>query len=118
MNYERIKTIVKQKGITFKWLCGEINMSETGFAKMMREESMKVDTLEKIANKLSVNVCVFFEEGAAIQNEVSMSSELTNVYRQLSKTQQELLDCRKENESLATQKTVPVVSPVQKLKDK
>lgn len=57
-----IKDLIRKNGYTIKSFAEEINMSEQGLQKLIRENSTKVDTLERIANKLKVSVSVFFEK--------------------------------------------------------
>ena len=62
MNYENIKHIIHFREREIKDVLSEINISEAAFYKMIRNKSMKISTLEKIADEIRVDVRVFFEE--------------------------------------------------------
>lgn len=58
MDYEKLKQKVKillsEKGSTEQKMCEDIGITNVGYYKMMRNESMNVNTLEKIANYLGI----------------------------------------------------------------
>lgn len=60
-NLQKIKSILKEKGLTIRYLAGELGISEQGLQKLIRENSTKIETLEAIANILEVSISVFFE---------------------------------------------------------
>jgi phage repressor protein C with HTH and peptisase S24 domain len=61
MNIEdRIKQLAGEKEIPLKTLATKIDMTETGFYAMLRNKSMKVETLLKISKVLSVEPGSFF----------------------------------------------------------
>ena len=64
-----IKNTLKEKRIKIKDFCKELNITEQGFAKIMRTNSTKIDTLELIASKLGIPVSAFFSD--ATKAEVS-----------------------------------------------
>jgi len=68
MNYLLIKQIAEQKEITFKSLCAKIGVTEAGLHQMIRNESMRIDVLEKISNAFSVPVSTFFGDGQGEQS--------------------------------------------------
>lgn len=57
-----IKSTLKEKGIKIKDFCKEIGITEQGFAKIIRTNSTKIDTLELISAKLGIPVSEFFAE--------------------------------------------------------
>lgn len=57
-----IKDLAKQKNLTLDYVAKESGITSQGLYKMMRENSTKVDTLEKIAEVLGVPVSRFFGE--------------------------------------------------------
>lgn len=61
MNYNKLKEVIKSKGFSFRQLCIQINKSEAGFHKMIKDETMKVEDLEKISELLKVSPGVFFD---------------------------------------------------------
>lgn len=57
---DKVKEIAQQKGIPLKTLATKIDMTETGFYAMIRNQSMKVETLQKISQVLEVAPTTFF----------------------------------------------------------
>lgn len=57
-----IRTLLKDRGIKVKDFCEDLGLTEQGFAKLIRANSTKIETLELIANKLNVPIATFFEE--------------------------------------------------------
>ena len=64
-----IKNTLKEKRIKIKDFCKELNITQQGFAKIMRTNSTKIDTLELFASKLGIPVSAFFSD--ATKAEVS-----------------------------------------------
>lgn len=65
MNYELIEILRNRKNIPKMEFYSQIGMSHKGFSQMVENESIKVSTLQKIAEVLGVPVSVFF--GSSIQ---------------------------------------------------
>lgn len=61
-NLQRIKEILKEKGLTIRYLANELGISEQGLQKLIRENSTKIETLESISKILKVSIVVFFDE--------------------------------------------------------
>lgn len=57
-----IKPLLKERGIKIKDFCDELGLTEQGFAKLIRANSTKIETLELIAKKLNVPISTFFTE--------------------------------------------------------
>lgn len=57
----KIRKKLVDHNMTIKDLCYKIGMSENGYAKMMKNESAKLSTLEKIAKVLDVPMQFFFD---------------------------------------------------------
>lgn len=62
MKLSLIKIIAEKKGIAIKHLATKIGMTEQGFHQMVARGSTKMDTLNKIAIALNVDVNVFLNE--------------------------------------------------------
>lgn len=58
----RIKDLSKSHKKPLKTIAALIGVTEQGLHKMIREQTMSVETLEKIARILGVSVCCFFDE--------------------------------------------------------
>jgi transcriptional regulator with XRE-family HTH domain len=61
MNFSKIKTICEEKGLTIPGLADKIGLSEAGLYQSIRNQSMKVDVLEKIAEVLETPIWIFFD---------------------------------------------------------
>ena len=61
MNYEKLKNLTRIKGLTIKTLAGAVGLTDAGFHKSIKENSFRVDTLEKCAEVLDITVCYFFD---------------------------------------------------------
>ncbi len=57
----KIDALLKDKRMTVKDILEDIDMSETGYYQMLKNHSMKITTLEKIAAKLEVPIIYFLE---------------------------------------------------------
>ena len=55
LDYNKIKSLAAGKRIPIKELAKLCGLSEQGFHYMLKKQSMRVDTLEKICNVLEVN---------------------------------------------------------------
>ena len=61
MLYNKIKLLCDEKRISIPELSEKIGLSKTGLYKSIANKTMKVDTLEKIAETLGVSIYEFFE---------------------------------------------------------
>lgn len=61
LNLQKIKTLAKQKGIAQTEIAKQLGISSQAFSKILRENSTKVSTLERIAEILDVPVTTFFD---------------------------------------------------------
>lgn len=61
---ERLKKLLKDRGRSQKSLTTSIGMSEAGFVQMINNNSIKVETLEKICHELDVPFSYFLDEEA------------------------------------------------------
>jgi transcriptional regulator with XRE-family HTH domain len=73
MNYEEIKVLCDKRRMPVKELAAKCGITEAGLHQMLRNQSMKIDILEKIADVLDVPVSSFFNsptmaQGAATEN--------------------------------------------------
>lgn len=63
-NLQLIKDIAERKNIPLATIASELGITPQALSKLMRNNSTKIDTLEKIAQILKVSVTVFFDENA------------------------------------------------------
>lgn len=62
----RIKELCKEKGITQKDLAGKLGVTDISLNKTLRGEYPQLQTLEKIAEALEVEIVDLFENSKAI----------------------------------------------------
>ena len=99
VNLLKIKELAKEKNITLKELSDEVGITPTALSKIMRENSTKTTTLEKIAIKLKVPVSVFFNESSV---SADSNSEISFLKQEISFLQDEILFLRKLLEKKCT----------------
>jgi Helix-turn-helix. len=69
-NLQLIKILAREKNISLDNLAKELNITPQGMAKLIRLNSTRIDTLERIAEKLKVSPCVFFTPPEEIDQKV------------------------------------------------
>lgn len=60
-NLQIIKDLAARKNVTLDSLAKAVEISPQALSKLMRENSTKIETLEKIASVLGVSPAIFFE---------------------------------------------------------
>jgi transcriptional regulator with XRE-family HTH domain len=70
-NLQLIKELVAQKNITLEQLSKTLGITPQAMSKIMRENSTKIDTLERIASELGVSPAVFFETESCVTSVAS-----------------------------------------------
>jgi transcriptional regulator with XRE-family HTH domain len=71
MNYHKIKIELEKRKITIKSFCQQIGTTEQSLHQMIRNQSMKVDVLERISLALRVPIGYWFDDGSPVENEAS-----------------------------------------------
>ena len=69
MDFNKIKLICEEQRLSIPQLAEKIGISEAGLYQSLRNQSMKVDILEKIAQELNVPVWIFFDPNPQTQIE-------------------------------------------------
>lgn len=117
MNFNKIKFLSDEKNISLKKLCVEIDVTEQGLQKMFANNSMKIETLEKIAKVFDVPVSYFFDDkktDCIIQtnghkntykvnsDEISIASDTKETYKDLEieNLKQQIADLKRDKEFL------------------
>jgi transcriptional regulator with XRE-family HTH domain len=62
MNYRKIHSFCIKKGISLAALAEKIGLSRVGFYQAIKKQSLKIDSLEKIAKALDVPIYEFFDD--------------------------------------------------------
>ena len=65
---EKIEQIRKSKGITKKHIAEKCGHTPAWYTDILKGRSIKVDTLQKIADALEVDIIVFFEEKLSVSH--------------------------------------------------
>jgi transcriptional regulator with XRE-family HTH domain len=62
MNYKKLTDLVSEENLSDNKIARVMDMTGTGYRDMLKNKSMKVDTLEKVARHFKVPVSYFFDE--------------------------------------------------------
>jgi len=71
----RIKDLLRERKISIRDFAKEIGITEQGLQLLIRQNSTKVETLEKIAHLLDVPISTFFDEKVESKTNDSSSKE-------------------------------------------
>jgi DNA-binding Xre family transcriptional regulator len=74
--YDKIESIRKEKKIPKMDFYAKIDMTSKGYALMVENNSIKVATLQKIADALEVPIGVFFEQGPIMLADEPIAEDL------------------------------------------
>lgn len=97
VNLFKIRNLVEKQKITIRDLSKQVGITEQGLQKLIRQNSTKTDTLEKIAGVLKVPVSYFFEE---TETNVSIKMEHNGNGHNIAGKEVSLSECIKEIEHL------------------
>ncbi len=64
LDYNKIKNFAAAKRIPIKELAKRCDLSEQGFHYMLKKQTMRVDTLEKICETLGVSMYELFDDSS------------------------------------------------------
>lgn len=81
---ERIKAVGKSKGISMSRLATEVEMTDTGFYRMLENGSFKVITLIKIAKVLNTTCAELIGEDVAT-SETKVYSLMKEIFKEVNK---------------------------------
>ena len=110
MDFDKIKSLCLNKRITIPELSEKIGMSRAGLYTTIKNQTITVTTLEKIAEALEVPVSVFFESGSNQESEFLRKKmeeykesykSLLEVHAKLKNEYDNLLKISKLNEKVA-----------------
>ena len=96
MNFNKIREYCEERRITIPELATRIGISEPGLYQVLRNKSIKVDVLEKIATVLEVPIWEFFD----INPEEKFQEELSRLKKKNEGLSQNQVILKKENEKL------------------
>lgn len=77
MDHTKIKELADKQKLSIKQLCKQIDITDVGLAKMIKNNSLKVTILEKIANVLQVPVSYFFDDSLSTDPATLKKTEKT-----------------------------------------
>jgi transcriptional regulator with XRE-family HTH domain len=63
-----VKNFIKGNNMTMDQFIDKVGMSAPGWYNMLRTDSMKVTTLQKIAEIMGVDICYFFSDEEKVIN--------------------------------------------------
>lgn len=69
MNYKKLKELVEKENLSQNKAATAFGMSAPGYKEMLENQTMKVETLEKVAKHFNVPVSWFFDEDGNELNE-------------------------------------------------
>jgi transcriptional regulator with XRE-family HTH domain len=75
MNYEKIEEVRKAKGMQKMVFYRLIDMTDSGYRRAIENKSMRIETLQRIANVLKVPISLFFEETAPVAGTMDYDAE-------------------------------------------
>lgn len=99
MKYEIIKQLCEIQKLTIPQLAQKIGLTKRGLYSSIENSSMKVETLEKIAEVLNVSISVFFQEGNLLEETSRLNEKNTQMKEQLVDLNKELEKLKKDLES-------------------
>ena len=105
MNYNKITEVLADKHLSVPQLAQKIGMSKRGLYVGIKENSLRIDTLEKIADALEVTVTVFFDEDQ-IANSKSELQLREEIERLTSENDLNILKVKELQESLKDKKSI------------
>lgn len=68
LDYNKIKNLAAAKRIPSKELARRCDLSEQGFHYMLKKQTMRVDTLERICDILEITMVDLFDDGMDASN--------------------------------------------------
>lgn len=116
---EKIRNRITERGITMKFLASQIGVTEAGLSKMLKNNTMKVETLTKVSEVLGVDPTYWYKTEATSQsatgigNAAGESNKLrVNIgakpdkpeAKRLNELMMDLLKCEKEREIYRTER--------------
>jgi DNA-binding Xre family transcriptional regulator len=97
LNYSKIEMLRAQKKIPKMEFYKSIEMTDTGYKKMLESNSMKVSTLEKIAEILGVKPTSFFED-ASVGEPDDLQKKYIDILERFTQLQSDYAALLKQNQ--------------------
>jgi len=101
MNYEKIKELCEIQRVTIPQLAEKIGMSKGGLYSSIENGSMKVDSLEKIADVFKVPISVFFNEAYKSTESIALDKVIMDLMESIRSKDKEI---ESKDELIETQK--------------
>lgn len=81
---EKLNLMLKSRSMTKKELCRRVGVTETGFAKMLENSTLRIDVLEKIANELGCDITYFISDNSSkVEVQPDWQREKENLLKQI-----------------------------------
>lgn len=80
---EKIKILLEKRNMTKKELCRRIDVTETGFAKMLQNNTLRIDVLEQIAKELDADITYFISDDKEKNDTNDWQKEKENLLKQI-----------------------------------
>jgi len=112
MNYKKIENFTKERKIDFADFFLKIEMTSAGYYRMMKEKTLKVNVLEKIAAYFDVPVSTFFDEPVPAKptdyqkKYIECLEENNQLQKEISRMKDEIRNLEK-NTSVSTDVHIP-----------
>ena len=94
MNYSKLRNLLQEKNITIEKLCSDIGITRSGYHMMIKNDTMRINTLEKISKFLDVPVYTFFTDD--YKNETSVSEDQQALNELVDQAHQKLMTFKEE----------------------
>lgn len=117
-NLSNIRELCIQKNITLKELSEEIGISQNGLQRILKDNSTRIDTLEKIASFFEVPITYFFQDDEeGVSETVELKTENENLKKRIAELEEELLEDKRTIVKFLTDQGSPGILSISK-KDK
>lgn len=98
--YDRMKELIGQKKMTVVTLCEKVGITEGGFYASIRNNSMKINTMDRIATALDVELKQFFvkpqadgeAEESPVKAGIQPEEEVLRLKEKINMLNEQLLD--------------------------
>jgi len=117
-NLQHIKILAEQKKVTLKEIIIYCGVSEAGFHKSIKTQSMGIQTINKIADFFGVSISELIGDDAFVENKGNdVNVENVGIYKKLVTTQEGLIDKQEKLYNSSVKEIQDLKKQVEKLKN-